>query len=152
MIEIFVDADACPVKDEVYRVAARYDIYVVLVANMTMRTPEGLAVGMVVVDSGPDEADNWIAENVRAGDIVITADIPLAARCLEVGCGVLGINGRPFDEDMIGAALATRQLKSDLREAGVVSGGPAVISGKDRSRFLSQLDNFVQAAMRNSKD
>jgi hypothetical protein len=151
LIEIFVDADACPVKDEVYRVAARYDIYVVLVANMRIRAPEGLAVAMVVVDSGPDEADNWIAENVRAGDIVITADIPLAGRCLEVGCFVLGSNGRPFDEDMIGAALATRQLKSDLREAGVVSGGPAALSAKDRSRFLSQLDNLVQAAIRDSK-
>jgi uncharacterized protein YaiI (UPF0178 family) len=148
LIEIFVDADACPVKDEVYRVAARYDIYVVLVANARIRTPEGLAVEMVVVDSGPDEADNWIADHVRAGDVVITGDIPLAARCLEVGCSVLGSNGRPFDEDMIGAALATRQLKSDLREAGVVSGGPAALSTADRSRFLSQLDNIVQAAMR----
>jgi hypothetical protein len=152
LIEIFVDADACPVKDEVYRVAARYDIYVVLVANSRIRTPEGLAVEMVVVDSGPDEADNWIAENVRAGDIVITADIPLAARCLEAGCSVLGTNGRPFDEDMIGAALASRQLNSDLRESGMLSGGPPAMSAKNRSRFLSQLDNFVQAAMRRLQD
>ena len=150
MIEIYVDADACPVKDEVYRVSARYDIFVVLVANTRIRTPEGLAVKMVVVDSGPDEADNWIAEHVRAGDIVITADIPLAARCLGAGCGALGTNGRPFNEDMIGGALATRQLKSDLRESGLAPGGPPAISAKDRSRFLSQLDNMVQAAMRKS--
>ena len=152
MIEIFVDADACPVKDEIYRVSARYDIFVALVANTRIRTPEGLAVEMVVVDRGPDEADNWIAEHVRAGDVVITADIPLAARCLEAGCGVLGTNGRPFDEDMIGGALATRQLKSDLRESGLAPGGPPAISAKDRSRFLSQLDNMVQTAMRKFPD
>ena len=148
MIEIFVDADACPVKDEVYRVAARYDVYVVLGANARIRTPDGLAVEMVVVDQGPDEADDWIVEHVRAGDVVVTADIPLAARCLELGCGVLGSSGRPFNEDMIGSALATRQLTSDLRESGLAPGGPSAISAKDRSRFLSQLDNLVQAAMR----
>ena len=119
---------------------------------MRMRTPEGLAVEMVIVDSGPDEADNWIAENVRAGDVVITADIPLAARCLKAGCSVLGTNGRSFNEEMIGGALATRQLKSDLRESGLVAGGPPAISAADRSRFLSQLDNMVQMAMRKYPD
>lgn len=148
MIEIFVDADACPVKDEIYQVAARYGLHVVLVANSRMRVPEGGGVEMVVVDSGPDVADDWIAENIRAGDIAITADIPLAARCLEVGAAVLGSNGHPFDEDMIGSALAIRELKSDLREAGTVSGGPPPISQKDRSRFASRLDQLVQQAMR----
>ena len=148
MIEIFVDADACPVKDEVYQVAARYGLQVVLVANSRIRVPEGGGVEMVVVDSGPDVADDWIAENIRAGDIAITADIPLAARCLEVGAAVLGSNGHPFDEDMIGSALAIRELKSDLREAGTVSGGPPPISQKDRSRFVSRLDQLVQQGMR----
>ena len=148
VIEIFVDADACPVKDEVYQVAARYGLQVVLVANSRIRVPEGGGVEMVVVDSGPDVADDWIAENIRAGDIAITADIPLAARCLEVGAAVLGSNGHPFDEDMIGSALAIRELKSDLREAGTVSGGPPPISQKDRSRFVSRLDQLVQQGMR----
>jgi uncharacterized protein YaiI (UPF0178 family) len=148
VIEIFVDADACPVKDEVYRVAARYNLQVVLVANTRMRTPEGLGVEMVVVDQGPDVADDWIAHHVQRHDIVITVDIPLAARCLEAGCAVLAADGRPFDEDSIGGALATRQLKSDLREAGRNLGGPVPISDRDRSRFSSKLDQLVQAAMR----
>ncbi len=148
MIEIFVDADACPVKDEVYQVASRYGLHVVLVANSRMQLPAGGAVEMVVVEQGPDVADDWIAENVRPGDIAITADIPLAARCLEAGARALGTNGREFDEDMIGGALAMRELKSELREAGTQAGGPPPLSARERSRFASRLDQMVQQAMR----
>ena len=146
MIDIYVDADACPVKDEIYRVAAHHGIHVVLVANSRMRTPPG-PVEMKVVPEGPDAADDWIAENVRAADVVITADIPLAARCLEVGAKVLGHQGRPFDEDSIGNALASRSLMQDLREAGMAGGGHAPLAQKDRSRFLEALDRTVVAAL-----
>jgi uncharacterized protein YaiI (UPF0178 family) len=148
VIEIFVDADACPVKDEVYGVAARYRLQVVLVANSRMAVPPGLGVEMVIVDEGPDAADDWIAENVRERDVVITADIPLAARCLSAGAHVLGTDGRPFPEDSVGDALATRGLKSHLREMGIASGGPRAISSRDRSRFLSKLDQIVQSSLR----
>jgi uncharacterized protein YaiI (UPF0178 family) len=149
-IEIFIDADACPVKDEVYVVATRYGIPVALVANSRMYVPHGFGVRSVVVDQGPDAADDWIVENLRPGDVVITGDIPLAARCLEVGAWALGTNGRPFSEDSIGGQLATRGLKASLREAGVVAGGPPPISQKDRSRFLSKLDEVVQRGLRES--
>jgi hypothetical protein len=148
LIEIFVDADACPVKDETYVVGTRYGVRVVLVANARMYVPQGMGVELVVVDSGPDVADDWIVEQVRPGDVVVTADIPLAARCLEAGARVLGTNGRPFDEDSIGGALATRDLKESLREAGVAAGGPPPISGKDRSRFSSKLDELVSRSLR----
>jgi uncharacterized protein YaiI (UPF0178 family) len=148
MICIFVDADACPVKEEVYQVAGRYDLQVYLVANSPMRVPPGGMVELIVVEQGPDVADDWIAENVRAGDITVTADIPLAARCLTAGGRVLGSNGRPFSEDSIGDALATRELMSDLRETGSVSGGPPPLSQRDRSRFSSSLDQLVQASLR----
>lgn len=148
VIAIFVDADACPVKDEVYQVAGRYGLHVVLVANSRISVPRGADVEMVVVDHGADVADDWIAEHIRAGDVAITADIPLAARCLEVGAKVLGTDGRPFDADMIGGALAVRELKTELREAGAVTGGPAPISAKDRSRFASRLDQLVQQGLR----
>jgi len=151
MIEIFIDGDACPVKDEVYDVAARHDLRVWLVANSRMHVPPGLWVELVVVPEGPDVADDWIVEEVRAHDVVVTADIPLAARCLERGAHVLGPDGRPFTQDMIGSALAMRELKSGLREAGVLSGGPAGITAKDRSRFSSQLDAMVQRALRGAR-
>lgn len=148
MIEIFIDADACPVKDEVYVVATRYGVYVVVVANAPMHVPDGMGVEMVVVDSGPDAADDWIAEHVRRSDVVITADIPLAARCLEKGARVLGTHGREFTEDSIGHQLATRDLKASLREAGMVGGGPPPMSAKDRSRFSSKLDELVSKGLR----
>jgi uncharacterized protein YaiI (UPF0178 family) len=148
VIEIFVDGDACPVKDEVYVVSTRYGLRVVLVANARLNVPEGFGVEMILVEQGPDAADDWIAENVRRDDVVVTADIPLAARCLRAGARVLGTNGRPFSEDSIGNHLATRDLKATLREAGVMSGGPPAISAKDRSRFLSKLDELVQAGLR----
>jgi uncharacterized protein YaiI (UPF0178 family) len=148
VIALFLDGDACPVKDEAYVVATRYGIPVALVANRAIHVPPGLGVQMIVVDDGPDAADDWIVENARAGDVVVTADIPLAARCLELGAGVLGTDGRPFTEDMIAGALATRELKQGLREAGVVAGGPPGITAKDRSRFAAKLDEWVQRGLR----
>ncbi len=148
LIKIFVDADACPVKDEVYVVATRYGIPVALVANSHMHAPPEFGVEMVVVDGTPDAADDWIAKSVLRSDVVVTADIPLAARCLEVGARVIGTNGRPFTEDSIGGALASRELKSHLRESGIDSGGPRALSERDRSHFLSKLDELVQRGMR----
>ncbi len=147
MLEIFVDADACPVKDEVYDVASRHGIYVFIVANARMRVPEGAGVEMVLVEDGPDAADDWIAEHIRPADVAVTADIPLAARCLEAGARVLGTHGQPFTEDSIGAALATRDLKADLRESGLMGGGPPPLSQRDRSRFAASLDRLVQQGM-----
>ncbi|MAE93571.1 MAG: YaiI/YqxD family protein [Planctomycetota bacterium] len=148
MIAILVDGDACPVKDEVYVVATRYGVPCALVANSRIYVPPGFGVEMVVVEEGPDAADDWIAAEAQPGDVVVTGDIPLASRCLEAGARVLGHDGRPFTEDMIGGALATRELKSQLREAGVVSGGPAGISSRDRSRFASKLDELVARSVR----
>ncbi len=150
MIAIFVDGDACPVKDEVYVVATRYGLPVALVANAPMHVPAGFGVQLIVVDEGPDAADDWIAEHVQAGDVVVTADIPLAARCLAKQAAVIGTDGRPFTEDSIGGALATRALKSDLRGAGVMTGGPRALSAKDRSRFAEKLDELVQRSLRAS--
>jgi uncharacterized protein YaiI (UPF0178 family) len=150
-LEIFVDGDACPVKDETYVVATRYDVRVVVVANSPMRVPADLGVLMIVVDDGPDVADDWIAEHVEPADVVVTADIPLAARCLERGARALGTNGREFTEDAIGGMLATRELKADLREAGVAAGGPPPIAARDRSRFLSKLDEHVSRGLREAQ-
>jgi uncharacterized protein YaiI (UPF0178 family) len=151
-IEIFVDADACPVKDEVYVVASRYAVPVSVVANSRLHVPPGLGAELVLVPEGPDAADDWIAAAVRPGDVVVTADVPLAARCLRAGARVLGASGQPFDEDSIGGALALRDLKSDLRGAGVATGGPPPLSARDRSRFLSKLDELVQRGLREHKN
>lgn len=148
MIAILIDGDACPVKDESYAVAARYGLPIALVANARLNVPEGLGVQMIVVDQGPDEADDWIVEHVERGDVVITADLPLAARCLDAGARVLGTNGRALSEASIGGLLATRDLKESLRGAGVMTGGPPALSDKDRSRFLSTLDELVRASLR----
>jgi uncharacterized protein YaiI (UPF0178 family) len=148
MTEIFIDGDACPVKDEVYAVAARIGLAVVVVANQRINVPADLGVEMVVVEKGADAADDWIAEEIRASDIVITADIPLAARCLEVGAFALGTTGREFTSDSIGSALATREIKASIRESGVSTGGPPPLTGRDRSRFSNALDRVVHAAMR----
>jgi uncharacterized protein YaiI (UPF0178 family) len=149
LTEIFVDGDACPVKDEVYAVAARLGLAVVVVANHRIHVPSDLGVEMIVVDEGPDAADDWIAEEIRPNDVVITADIPLAARCLEVGAFALGTHGREFTLDSIGSALATREIKASIREAGIATGGPPPITNRDRSRFSNILDRIVQQAMRN---
>lgn len=152
MTRIFVDADACPVKDEVYVVSTRYGLRVAVVANQRMHVPAGLGAELVLVERDADAADDWIASRVRRGDVVVTADIPLAARCLAAGAHVLGTDGRSFTHDMIGDALATRELKSDLRAMGIVGGGPRPLGDKERSRFLSRLDHVVQLAMRDARD
>lgn len=147
-MHIFVDADACPVKQEVYRVADRYKLSVTLVAGSWMRIPNGTQITLKVVDQGMDAADDWIAEHLEPDDIVITGDIPLAARCVERGAYVLGPSGKPFTDDNIGPALATRDLLSKLREVGEVTGGPPPFDKRDRSRFLQELDKAVNQIRR----
>ena len=148
MIAILVDADACPVKDEIYAVATRYDLAVAVVSNTHIAVPAGAGAQLVVVGREPDAADDWIAGHAERGDVVVTADVPLAARCLAAGARVLRPDGRVFDESMIGDALATRQLLSELRDQGSVSGGPKPLADKDRARFVSRLDQMVQASLR----
>ena len=148
MLHIFVDADACPVKPEVYRVASRYRLDVTIVANSWMRVPNERWIALEVVQDGLDAADDWIVEHVQSHDIVVTADIPLAGRCLRESAFVIGPTGKPFTEDNIGQALATRELMSDLRDAGEVTGGPPPLKKRDRSRFLQQLDEMIQSIRR----
>lgn len=148
MLHIFVDADACSVKPEVYRVASRYRLNVTLVANSRMRVPDEPWLTLRVVEDGFDAADDWIVEQVQSCDIVITADLPLASRCLKQGARVLGPTGRPFTESNIGDAVATRDLLADLRGAGEITGGPPPLEQRDRSRFLQQLDQVVQSILR----
>jgi len=143
-----VDADACPVKQEVYRVAHRYGLYVTLVANSRMRIPDEQRIVLKVVADGFDAADDWIVAHVSPHDIVITADIPLASRCLKKGARVMGPTGKPFTENNIGSAVATRDLLSGLRDAGEITGGPPPLKKSDRSRFLEQLDNMIQSIRR----
>jgi uncharacterized protein len=147
-LQIFVDADACPVKEEVAKVAARHTLVIHYVSNSHMRLPVGDNVKRVVVSDGPDAADNWIAEQAQAGDVVITADIPLASRAIRKGAKVIAHNGKPFSEDSIGMALAMRDLMSQLRETGEVRGNNPVFTPADRSRFLQGLENTIQALMR----
>jgi uncharacterized protein YaiI (UPF0178 family) len=151
MTDIYIDADACPVKDEVYRVARRYGLKVVLVSNSWLRAPNEEWLELVVVGAELDAADAWIVEHVTEGDIVVSADIPLAALCLEKGAGVLGPRGRPFTEDSIGGALATRELMSQLREMGEVSGGPPPFVKRDSSQFLQALDQMIHAIRKRSR-
>jgi uncharacterized protein YaiI (UPF0178 family) len=139
-ILLYVDADACPVKAEVYRVAERHRLKVFVVANSYLTVPNDPLVERIVVGSGFDAADNWIAERACRGAVVITTDVPLAARCVKAGADVIAPNGRPFTEASIGMALATRSLMEDLRASGEITGGPRPFSPKDRSAFLSSLD------------
>jgi uncharacterized protein YaiI (UPF0178 family) len=143
-MRIYIDADACPVKEETYRVAKRHGLPVTLVANSWMRAPADGDVKLVVVEGDMDAADHWIVENVAAGDIVISADIPLASRCIAKGARVLGTRGHSFTEESIGDVLATRDLLSSLRESGTVTGGPPPFDKRDRSRFLHRLDEMVR--------
>ena len=147
MLTIYVDADACPVKAEVYRVAGRYSMRVVVVANAPLRVPTDPLVELVV-RQGFGAADDWIAEQVGPGDVIITADIPLAARCLDRGGRVLGPKGNEFTDSDIGSALAMRGLLDELRQGGTMTGGPAPMTARDRSRFLSKLDELVNAVHR----
>jgi uncharacterized protein len=142
-IAIYVDADACPVKAEVYRVAERHRLKVYVVANSFIAVPREPFIERVVVGGGFDAADDWIAERVSRGDIVVTADVPLASRCVKAGADAIAPNGRAFTEASVGMALATRNLMQDLREAGAVTGGPKPFSARDRSTFLSALDLAV---------
>jgi uncharacterized protein YaiI (UPF0178 family) len=142
-IEIFVDADACPVKDEVYRVAERYGVKNFVVANSFMRVPEGASIERIIVGDDPDAADDWIAARAGPSSIVITSDIPLASRCVKAGAEVLASTGRRFTEASIGMALATRDLMDHLRATGETTSGPKAFSPRDRSNFLSALDNAV---------
>ncbi len=148
MIEIYVDADACPVKDEALKVADRHGLVIHYVSNSWMRLPEGERVKRVVVAEGPDAADNWIADTIKPGDVVVTQDIPLAARCLKKGARAIGNTGKPFTEAAIGMALAMRDLSQHLRETGESKGLNAVFTRQDRSRFLESLEQAVQAAKR----
>ena len=148
MLHIYVDADACPVKQEVYRVARRYGLAVTLVANSWMRAPDESWLALEVVGEGFDAADDWIVGRVRPDDIVITADVPLASRCLKGGARVIGPTGKPFTDDNIGQAVATRDLLAGIRGAGEMTGGPPPITKRDRSRFLQQLDEVIQSIRR----
>ena len=142
-IQIYVDADACPVKNEIYRVAERHGLKVFVVSNSPINVPREPWIERVVVGAGMDEADNWIAERAAQGDIVITADVPLASRAFKAGAAVIAPNGKPFDEDSIGMTVATRNLLHELRGAGLVTGGPRPFEPRDRSRFLSALDQAI---------
>ena len=147
-ITIYVDADACPVKQEIYRVAERHALKgtalkVLVVSNSPIAVPRDPLIERVVVGAGMDEADNWIAERAKRGDIVVTADVPLASRCVKAGAAVLAPNGKPFTEETIGMTLATRNLMDSLRSAGEITGGPKPFAARDRSAFLSALDQAI---------
>lgn len=148
MTEIYVDADACPVKDEVLRVAGRHGVVVHIVSNGGLRPSRDPMVRVVVVAEGPDAADDWIAERVTSADICVTADIPLAARCLERGAKAIRPDGKPFTPESIGMAVAMRGLMQQLRESGDIKGSNPVFTREDRSRFLQSLETAVRAALR----
>jgi uncharacterized protein YaiI (UPF0178 family) len=147
-MRIFIDADACPVKAEVYKVAVRHGLKVVVVGNSYLAVPREPWLDLVVVGGKLDAADDKIVESVAVGDIVVTSDVPLASRCVKLGAKVVAPNGREFTESSIGMALATRNLMDQLRSAGEVTGGPAAFSRKDRSQFLQALDRIILRARR----
>ena len=148
MLHIYIDADSCPVKQEVYRVASRYRLDVTLVANSRMHVPSEQRVTLMVVKGGFDAADDWIVEHIGIQDIVVTADILLADRCLKKGALVIGPTGKPFTTESIGSAVAIRDLMAELRSSGEMTGGPAPLKKQDRSRFLHQLDEMIQLIRR----
>ena len=152
-ISIYIDADACPVKQEIYRVAERHALKgtalkVFVVSNAPIAVPRDEMIERVVVGTGMDEADNRIAEHAKRGDIVVTADVPLASRCVKSGATAIAPNGKPFTEDSIGMTLATRNLLDSLRSAGEITGGPKPFSPRDRSEFLSALDRAIVRLVR----
>lgn len=151
MTAIYVDADACPVKPEIYRVAGRYQLKVYVVSNSWMNVPRDPRIEQVVVSDSFDAADNWIAERAGPGDIVVTADIPLADRGLKAGASVIGNTGVPFTPASIGMAMANRELLSNLRAMGEITGGPKPMAPRDRSRFLSALDETIQRLRRGKR-
>jgi uncharacterized protein YaiI (UPF0178 family) len=150
MSKIYIDADGCPVKDEVYKVAERYRLNVVLVANKALKFPASDLISMQVVSGDFDAADDWIAESVRAGDIVVTNDILLADRCIKKSARVLGSKGEEFTEDNVGSAVAHRELMQNLRHMGEVRGGPSAMDKKARSQFLNTLDRIIQSLKRST--
>src|SRR5712672_364028 len=145
---IYVDADACPVKDEIYRVAARHGLPVSVVAGQFIRVPQDPLIERVATGSGMDAADDWIAERAGTGDIVVTSDIPLASRCVKAGAEVIAPNGKPFTEQSIGMTLAVRNLMTGFRSSGEVTGGPKSFATRDRSAFLSALDQTIRHIQR----
>ena len=145
---IYVDADACPVKDEIYRVAIRHGVPVSVVAGNFIRVPQDPLIERIAAGAGMDAADDWIVERARPGDVVITSDVPLASRCVKAGADVIAPNGKPFSEESIGMTLAVRNLMTDLRSAGEVTGGPRSFSPRDRSAFLSALDQTLRRIQR----
>jgi uncharacterized protein len=145
---IYVDADACPVKEEVYRVAARHGLPVSVVANGFIRVPQDPMIERIAAGNAPDAADDWIAARAGAKDIVITADVPLASRCVKAGAQVLAPTGKPFSEESIGMTLAMRNLMHDLRSAGATTGGPPPFSPRDRSTFLAALEQAIRRLQR----
>lgn len=147
-ITIFIDADACPVKAETYRVAERYGLHVYVVANSFLNVPREPWIERVIVSDGFDAADDWIAERAGPHSIVITADVPLASRCVKAGASALSPTGKAFTDSSVGMALATRNLMQELREAGAVTGGPPPFSARDRSAFLGALDRAVMRLRR----
>ncbi|MDA3915968.1 MAG: YaiI/YqxD family protein [Deltaproteobacteria bacterium] len=151
MLHIFIDADSCPVKKEVYRVAERYRLNVTLTANSRMRVPNERWIILKIVEDRFDAADDWIAGHVQSDDIVVTADIPLASRYLKKGALVIGPTGKQFTKNNIGGIVATRNLLSELREAGEITGGPPPLKKRDESYFLQQLDNVIQSILRKQK-
>jgi uncharacterized protein YaiI (UPF0178 family) len=152
MITLYVDADASPVKNEVIRVAKRYELKVYLVSNFRMKIPEDQLVELVVVKNQLDAADDWIAEHITENDVAVSADIPLAARCLKKGARVLDPKGRVFTEESIGSALANRDIMTYLRDMGNMIGGSPPYDKKDRSRFLQRLDDLIHAIRREKSD
>jgi uncharacterized protein YaiI (UPF0178 family) len=152
LLHVYVDADACPVKPEVYRVAQRYGLRVTLVANSWMGVPAESWIALEVVASGSDAADDWIVEHLEEDDIVVTADILLAGRCLKQGARAIAPAGKEFTEDTIGDAVATRDLLEQLRSAGEVTRGPRPLSPADRSTFLQRLDQTIQLIRRKRGD
>jgi len=151
MVEIYIDADACPVKDETVRVATRHNLKILMVSDGGIRPHQSPLVELVIVAQGPDAADDWIADHIQAADICVTNDIPLAARCLEQKAHAIKPNGELFTESGIGMALANRELKQSLREIGEITGGPRPFSKSDRSQFLNRLETTVQSAIRQNE-
>jgi len=151
MIKLYIDADACPVKNEVFRVARRHGLKVNLVSNSFMRIPPDEFIELIIVNEGFDTSDDWIATHITETDIAVTADIPLAARCLKKGAKVLNPKGRVYSEDSIGDALANRELMAFLRDMGTITGGPPPFEPKDRSRFMQRLDELIHATMRGKR-
>jgi uncharacterized protein YaiI (UPF0178 family) len=148
LLHVFVDADACPVKEEIFRVARRSGLQVTLVANSWMRTPNEPGITLEVVADGFDAADDWIVAHVQSHDIVVTTDVPLAGRCVAQGARVVAPTGKAYTEDNVGEAVATRDLLAELRSGGEMTGGPAPLTKRDRSNFLQQFDAIIQAVRR----